>query len=817
MIITFAVIIILLGAKISSALLVFCLIGMVVGEILLVILQCLQKTFENLNRIVATLSFILNSFSEIALRALCICAGIKIYGKYLISTDNGKQYTPIVSSEEEQYLNGWIINVLVLAITYGVQRTFIRWMLWIWTAEKFRSRVEQTKPKRRVLRALADVAADYEAHIDLQIKFEHELAAGTAIARALGKLTKEKNQQEEGKYDNNDEGNKIITSSPSRVGQCTSFLRRYAIERGIAPPPPIGTPLDLRSSSANNLRQRKCSPGKEQISNNSANRPAFLLQQTSCTLLGRNSIVQERSALEQDDDEQQRRDDIMKAKIQAEANHGNKSLHQTRFLFRTVTPQVMGSVGRFQYAIRHLDFAVDLGHAFGPLKSSNQSRRAAKRIFRLLHAMSRESSDLNNLSPAHSESNLAMVEAAAHARKQKRILHRQKRATIERNDLLSMIFTSNDIKLAQEARKLETKAKLWGKPSTTTNEQDHSALFGQLLVSAKTKARQQRDHSRKQMQENLNAFDTLFPPTMAWVQESDFVEAVQTALHERRFLSATIDARNGINELMERVATATWLITFGLFFTLAFWDIAIIDWLLALASLLIAFSVAFSSTAANFVLGCSYILFTAPYDIGDRLLLAQPSQQTWMILPLTVFKIGAVTTQFKSVYGETLTLANAELSRLAIINHSRSPNPFMQINLHLSTATPAKLIKQFVGGIRYYVNTHAEEWVAANIFFVDLKTQNNALVLDCWFGSTSHYHNWNCLFQSRSKLISFIHCYAQNLGIVFIQPIVPISSAQSIHLGDTSQNDPTTPLSSSTLATVSAACNGVTENDNHLV
>mmetsp|Transcript_6844 Transcript_6844/g.8699 ORF Transcript_6844/g.8699 Transcript_6844/m.8699 type:complete len:502 (+) Transcript_6844:31-1536(+) len=319
MIITFAVIIILLGAKISSALLVFCLIGMVVGEILLVILQCLQKTFENLNRIVATLSFILNSFSEIALRALCICAGIKIYGKYLISTDNGKQYTPIVSSEEEQYLNGWIINVLVLAITYGVQRTFIRWMLWIWTAEKFRSRVEQTKPKRRVLRALADVAADYEAHIDLQIKFEHELAAGTAIARALGKLTKEKNQQEEGKYDNNDEGNKIITSSPSRVGQCTSFLRRYAIERGIAPPPPIGTPLDLRSSSANNLRQRKCSPGKEQISNNSANRPAFLLQQTSCTLLGRNSIVQERSALEQDDDEQQRRGDFMKAIISSNA------------------------------------------------------------------------------------------------------------------------------------------------------------------------------------------------------------------------------------------------------------------------------------------------------------------------------------------------------------------------------------------------------------------------------------------------------------------------------------------------------------------
>mmetsp|Transcript_24863 Transcript_24863/g.31188 ORF Transcript_24863/g.31188 Transcript_24863/m.31188 type:complete len:88 (+) Transcript_24863:250-513(+) len=77
----------------------------------------------------------------------------------------------------------------------------------------------------------------------------------------------------------------------------------------------------------------------------------------------------------------------MKAKIQAEANHGNKSLHQTRFLFRTVTPQVMGSVGRFQYAIRHLDFAVDLGHAFGTLKSSNQSRRAAKRIFRLLVKM----------------------------------------------------------------------------------------------------------------------------------------------------------------------------------------------------------------------------------------------------------------------------------------------------------------------------------------------------------------------------------------------------------------------------------------------
>ena len=746
-------------------------LGVALGKVFGKVFRLVSYAFSHMGRLLGTVAFVVDCFEYVALEAISISAGILAWPRIFASV-NFKLET---AEKVEQRLDDVIVNVLVLAISFGAQRTAIRWVLSLWTAEKFRSRVEETKPKRHIVRALAALAADEQERLDNLVKMQHVLAAGATIALALQQKKQQMHQNihddhmkdAEAKVDSDLTAENLKLPVPtSPKDQYKSFFRlRRTAKKGedILVPPKGNTTIE----QAGEFLAPYADP------DGVASRPS------SSALPPVRAIIKEEEL-----------NDRGLGGPPSESDESQRDLW------------TLGQVGSFKRASRKLRVAIDLGVLFGTMGTTTQSRKAAKRIFRLLHytsknenqearlqeamyrrAMARSGSSSENLpgvnippqtlSPAHSFAGTpGSVATGVHSHGASTVLPskastmrhlammRDKRAAIDRETLKMMLFTPSDLDVARRYEDRNRKDRLWGRTLDDAKKQSKKRLL------------------QKRMRDNVDAFDSLFPPSTTHVRELDFVDVMLGVVNERRFLSATIDSQSGVNKLMERMVAVAWAIVMTLV-TLSYWEVPLLDWIVALASIFIALSVAFGSTASNFVVGVCFVIFSAPYDIGDRIMVARHEQQTYFILPLTVFQIGPVTTLFKSVWGETLTMHNAELAKLVVVNHSRSPNPFMQVNLFLSTETPAKRVKQFTGGIRHYVNSHPDEWIAANIFFVELRTQDNALILDCWFGSTFHYHNWNALFQSRSKLLSFIHVYGQAMGLKFVKPVYPLNVSNS--------------------------------------
>ncbi|KAJ8611469.1 hypothetical protein CTAYLR_005151 [Chrysophaeum taylorii] len=281
-------------------------------------------------------------------------------------------------------------------------------------------------------------------------------------------------------------------------------------------------------------------------------------------------------------------------------------------------------------------------------------------------------------------------------------------------------------------------------------------------------------HVTEQDAENMATFDDFFPAAHRELREHDLVELILRVYSERSFLSATIQSFGAINDMLVRVAEGMWLVV-ALIFTLAFWRVPLSDFILAFGTISLALSLAIGSSGANVFSGLVFVLGSAPYDIGERVIVSNVAESP-TAFPMFVERISPLTTTFRTSFGETLVVANHVLASKQIINHGRSPRPWLMCTIKLSTRTPPEEISKLAGALQIHARNNTRDWVGIDLVFSRIEHDKNVLVLDCWCGAANPYQDFTNLYAARSRLYLFIHAYIHAAGLHYVAPIRPVLS-----------------------------------------
>eukprot|EP00633_Aureoumbra_lagunensis_P005405 CAMPEP_0197324560 /NCGR_PEP_ID=MMETSP0891-20130614/71176_1 /TAXON_ID=44058 ORGANISM="Aureoumbra lagunensis, Strain CCMP1510" /NCGR_SAMPLE_ID=MMETSP0891 /ASSEMBLY_ACC=CAM_ASM_000534 /LENGTH=423 /DNA_ID=CAMNT_0042817391 /DNA_START=909 /DNA_END=2177 /DNA_ORIENTATION=- len=238
------------------------------------------------------------------------------------------------------------------------------------------------------------------------------------------------------------------------------------------------------------------------------------------------------------------------------------------------------------------------------------------------------------------------------------------------------------------------------------------------------------DNDTERKIQNEAAFDELFPPAVTQLSETDVVEPFLRVYRERSFLSATIQSFGSINRMLVRLAEVVWSLL-ALVFILILWKVDVTDVILVFGTFSIGLSYAFGSTFAQIGTGMSYVLFTNPYDIGDRVIIGEVGSMA-TDFPMFVTSIDPYTTTFRTSFGEIITVANYILSQKSILNHGRSVNPSLRCTLKLSMRTPPAEISKLCGALKQFGKVHKSDWTDIGLYFSAIQHDLGALVLDIW-------------------------------------------------------------------------------------
>ena len=141
--------------------------------------------------------------------------------------------------------------------------------------------------------------------------------------------------------------------------------------------------------------------------------------------------------------------------------------------------------------------------------------------------------------------------------------------------------------------------------------------------------------------------------------------------------------------------------------------------LLSFSAFFISFSFMFGSASSKYFEGLLLIFVRRPYDIGDKISISDPEQDTsaagsstWFVEDVTVF---TTTVRFATT-NEVATYSNGSLARLRIINAKRSPKAILYVYMKFAADVPYQMIKVYQTAIENFVKSRPREWAQLNGF-----------------------------------------------------------------------------------------------------
>ena len=176
--------------------------------------------------------------------------------------------------------------------------------------------------------------------------------------------------------------------------------------------------------------------------------------------------------------------------------------------------------------------------------------------------------------------------------------------------------------------------------------------------------------------------------------------------------------------------------------------------------------------------GLLLILARQPYDIGDRIAISHPSNDTspsgsttWFVDGITLF----TTTVRNAATNEVGTYDNGSLASLRIINAARSPKAVVYVKLKFGIDVPYEKVKIFGTVIEHFVKDRPREWIKlvgfrATVVEADLGYIGYVLVLN----HVESWQNVGAILQSQADVASFCLEVSKQMDMRFIAPPMPI-------------------------------------------
>jgi hypothetical protein len=181
----------------------------------------------------------------------------------------------------------------------------------------------------------------------------------------------------------------------------------------------------------------------------------------------------------------------------------------------------------------------------------------------------------------------------------------------------------------------------------------------------------------------------------------------------------------------------------------------------------------------NTTKGDLLVLVRKPFDIGDRIAISDPQNDTdsndsttWFVEKVTLY----FTTVRNAATNEVATYNNGYLAGSRIINAARSPKAQVYLNLKFGIDISYKKVKIFRTVVETFVNERPQEWLKLAAFRViaveaDLGYISYVLVLQ----HVESWQNIGAVLESKAEVSSFCLEVTKQMEMRFVSPPKPIN------------------------------------------
>ncbi|KAL7557213.1 hypothetical protein ACA910_001281 [Epithemia clementina (nom. ined.)] len=257
----------------------------------------------------------------------------------------------------------------------------------------------------------------------------------------------------------------------------------------------------------------------------------------------------------------------------------------------------------------------------------------------------------------------------------------------------------------------------------------------------------------------------------------DFVRGIDAIYQRVRSLENAVHNASHIDREYERI------LNFVFYFILICVGLAILrldplTLLLTVSGLIVAISFMIGPGSAVFFEGIMMVLGRQPYDVGDRIAIANVSDMPdfdgstqWI-----VENVDLLSTTARLVYtNEVANFSNGSLARSRLINMNRSPDPVVYVYVRFQTDVPYSTITIFRSALEIFVEDRPQEW-AGLLGFRTSRVEAQLNFVE-YIVILQHRLTWQSLIpikESRAAVASFCVEIQKQLGCHYSAPPMPV-------------------------------------------
>jgi hypothetical protein len=258
----------------------------------------------------------------------------------------------------------------------------------------------------------------------------------------------------------------------------------------------------------------------------------------------------------------------------------------------------------------------------------------------------------------------------------------------------------------------------------------------------------------------------------------DFLKSVDSVYKEFRVLQASIENAGTVDRAFELMVNWVFYI---ILWTIILYIVGLdpLGMFLSISSFIIGFAFMIGNASSKYFEGLLFILVRRPYDIGDRISVSDPENDTssngsmtWFVEDLGLYS----TTVRLAATNEVATYSNGSLANSRIINANRSPQAVVSVLCKFSVNVSYAKVQLFKKATEKFVKERPREWVVLLGFRAtrcepDLGFIEYIVVLQ----HRESWQNIGAILTSKADLTSFTLELSKQLGMRYHAPPLPVT------------------------------------------
>ena len=268
----------------------------------------------------------------------------------------------------------------------------------------------------------------------------------------------------------------------------------------------------------------------------------------------------------------------------------------------------------------------------------------------------------------------------------------------------------------------------------------------------------------------------LRPDREGYLTELDFVKSCDHLYRRARMFRASTLTAAQLDDAFKG------LMNVGFYVVLSFIVMVALgigtDRIVGISTLFISLSFLFGPSASRYLEGVLLILARQPYDVGDRIAISDPQNDTstdgsttWYVENISLFQ----TTVRLAATNEVATYSNSSLAHSRIINAAKSPKATTYVYLKFGIDIPYSRVMIFKNVVENFVKERPRQYTKldgfrATVVEADLGYIKYVVVLQ-------HIESWQNIgnvLQAKADVASFCLEVSKKMDMRYIAPPLPI-------------------------------------------